>query len=144
MTLSDQILSNYHGCGAYLIAYDATDTVLAIRACPERPRLNLPKFVRKIGRLSKIEAAARARATAQAWRDHEAALAAWALTLTGWCDDATSYDAFDMSCTEIVWRMSSLSWLAHYAIAGEGPLLRGIADIEYRDRAYADEARLKA
>jgi hypothetical protein len=140
--LSDQILSNYRGCGAYLIAYDVADAVLAIRACPERPRLALPTFGRKIGRLSKIEAAERARLTAQAWRDHEAALATWALTLVGWFDSAASYDSFDMSCTEIVWRMSSLSWFCHYAITGEGPLIRGIADIEYRDRAYAAEARI--
>jgi hypothetical protein len=143
MAISSQILENYHGCGAYLVALDPNQSVIAIRMVPEMRCTPRPSYAPKIGRLSNVEKAARVRAEADYWRTVEAVWADWADDIRGWNPEGTAtVGVNDMSCTVFCGVSLRLAWLAVDALANN--LRLPIIPTEQRDRAYAAEARLSA
>lgn len=141
MTLSDQILGNYHGTGAYLAALDVNDNVIAIRQIPEIEYLTMPNYTKKAGRPSKADKIARAHVEADYWRSVEAARAAWAADIRNWRPAGTvTVRATDMSCTEFCGVFSDLAWAATDALENKFGL--HVFDAQKRDQAYAIELRL--
>ncbi|MDA8231304.1 MAG: hypothetical protein M0006_08195 [Magnetospirillum sp.] len=135
------LLNDYHGCGAYLAAFDAAGTLIAIRQVSSIPLHRMPTFLTKRGGLSKAERTTRAKTVADSFRAWQKDRTAWADDIRAWKPEgASEVVALDASCTELVARMSNASWAAHDALNGTDRI--GIIDREQMERAFADEARL--
>jgi hypothetical protein len=146
MLIPTNLLDNYHGCGAYLAAFDQFGTLLGLLKIDEFHFSRCPSKPAKRGRLSKAENATWIRARADWHRARDAAYEAWAVELRRWRVPGAWYiDVYDGSSCELVQRMSDGAWQAKDAIDGKGAQYAfGIIGREERDSAFAAEIRLNS
>jgi hypothetical protein len=124
MTIPAHTMSDYSGCGAYLVAYHsdgiegfAYDNIIEIKKIsypilPQKPvaEKNLRKDSEKLRFALLLE---------QYYSARDLAIMLWRDDLRRFNLDAI-VEVCDLSCTEIVWRHTDLAWIAHDGLLGTG------------------------